>query len=215
MHTDTSAPDGHGIGVVAFDVDGTLTVRDCVMPFLAAVAGPVGAVGALARVPFATLGARGTGRRDAAKRIAVRSCLGGRSEDEIIAKGQRFAERVARGWMRADTVARLRSHQREGLAVVLVSASLGPYLHPLGDMLEVDAVLCTEVEFSGGVATGEIVGENCRGAEKVRRLLEWGSGAGFVGGGWLVAAYGDSGGDREMLAEAREAVHVGGVEVPA
>ena len=208
-------PDGHDMGVVAFDVDGTLTVRDCVMPFLAGVAGPLGAVSALARAPFVAIGTRESARRDAVKRHAVRSCLAGRSEDEITAKGQRFAERVARGWMREDTVARLRLHQREGLAVVLVSASLGPYLHPLGDMLEVDAVLCTEVEFSGGVATGEIVGENCRGAEKVRRLLEWGAGAGFSGEGWLSAAYGDSGGDSEMLAAAREAVHVARIEVPA
>ena len=35
--------------VAAFDVDGTLTTRDCVLPFLVAVAGPTGLALALAR----------------------------------------------------------------------------------------------------------------------------------------------------------------------
>ena len=35
--------------VAAFDVDGTLTTRDCVVPFLVAVAGPTGLALALGR----------------------------------------------------------------------------------------------------------------------------------------------------------------------
>jgi phosphatidylglycerophosphatase C len=76
-----------------------------------------------------------------------------------------------------------------------------------------DAAMCTEVEFSDGRTTGEIAGENCRGPEKVRKLLEWGSSAGFDGTDWLATAYGDSGGDTELLAAARTGVHVGRSEV--
>ena len=47
-------------------------------------------------------------------------------------------------WLRADTVSRLRWHQRMGHRIVLVSASLSPYLRPLGRRLGVDAVLCAE-----------------------------------------------------------------------
>jgi phosphatidylglycerophosphatase C len=217
MQDDPVRPDVHavvpGMEVVAFDLDGTLTVRDCVLPFLAGMAGPVGALRGLARVPAVILGSRGDERRDAMKRHAVRSCLRGRSEDEVLSRGERFAERVARGWMRADTCARLRRHQLDGHVVVLVSASLGPYVHPLAEILEMDAAMCTEVEFSDGRTTGEIAGENCRGPEKVRKLLEWGSSAGFDGTDWLATAYGDSGGDTELLAAARTGVHVGRSEV--
>ncbi|MFM8553272.1 MAG: HAD-IB family hydrolase [Acidimicrobiales bacterium] len=194
--------------VVAFDVDGTLTVRDCVVPWLLDVAGPVRAASTFARL-IPLLAVRDASvRRDRAKRDAVRGCVGGRSEDEVRAKGERFARRVAAGWMRHDVMTRLRCHQDSGDVVLLCSASLDAYLEPLGDILEVDAVLCARLEFRDGVATGELVGENCRGEEKVRRLGEWARGAGFDGDRWLHAAYGDSAGDDEMLSFAAQPVRV-------
>ncbi|MGA1361604.1 MAG: HAD-IB family hydrolase [Ilumatobacteraceae bacterium] len=195
--------------VVAFDVDGTLTVRDCVFPWLAGVAGPVRTARTLAGMtPLLSVRDAAT-RRDRAKRSIVRGCVAGLAEDGLRDRGEHFAGRVAARWMREDVVRRLRAHQDAGDVVVLVSASLDAYLEPLGDILEVDAVLCTRLEYADGVATGEIVGGNCRGSEKVRRIAEWAGSAGFGGEGWLAAAYGDSSGDDEMLAMAREAVRVG------
>jgi phosphoserine phosphatase len=43
----------------------------------------------------------------------------------------------------------------------------------LGDLLEVDAVLCTRLQAEDGVYTGELQGKNCRGEEKVARLFDW------------------------------------------
>ena len=83
--------------------------------------------------------------------------------------------------------------------VLLVSASLAPYLEPLGDVLEVDAVLCTRLVVEMGIYTGEIDGRNCRASEKVARLRQWGESAGLTGENWLVYAYGDSSGDEPML----------------
>ena len=198
------------LDVVAFDVDGTLTVRDCVVPFLAGVAGPLRTVRVAAGlVPLAAV-RDSEARRDRAKRMLVRGCVTGLSEDELRGRGEAFARRVAGGWMRADVVRRLRAHQDAGDVVLLVSASIDAYLEPLGDILEVDAVLCTKLEYVDGVATGELQGSNCRGEEKVRRLLEWAGPAGFDGADWLSVAYGDSSGDREMLLMAREAVRVTG-----
>ena len=194
--------------VIAFDVDGTLTVRDCVVPWLLDVAGPVRAARTFAGMTRLATERSAMVRRDSAKRRAVRGCVGGRSEDEVRARGERFAHRVASGWMRHDVVTRLRNHQDAGDVVLLCSASLDAYLEPLGDILEVDAVLCARLEFRDGVATGELIGENCRGAEKVRRLQEWAREAGFDGDNWLHAAYGDSSGDDEMLAFATEAHRV-------
>lgn len=203
------------LDVVAFDVDGTLTVRDCVVPFLAGVAGPLRTVRAAAGlVPLAAVRDPGA-RRDRAKRSLVRGCVAGLAEDELRGRGEIFARRVAGGWMRDDVMNRLRVHQDAGDVVVLVSASIDAYLEPLGDILEVDAVLCTRLEYADGVATGELAGENCRGAEKVRRLIEWAGPAGFGGDDWLSAAYGDSSGDDEMLRMAREAVRVSAGDLPS
>jgi phosphatidylglycerophosphatase C len=92
----------------------------------------------------------------------------------------------------------MRWHQEQGHVVILVSASLGAYLHPLGDLLEVDAVLCTEMEVIDGVLTGRLVGKNCRGEEKVSRVQKWREEAG-IDVQDLVYAYGDSSGDKQLL----------------
>jgi phosphatidylglycerophosphatase C len=61
-----------------------------------------------------------------------------------------------------------------------------------------------------GRCTGRLAGENCRGPEKARRLTEL-----LAGRGALTWAYGDSSGDREMLAMARHPVRVRNATIPA
>jgi len=100
--------------------------------------------------------------------------------------------------LRSDVAARMRWHQEQGHVVILVSASLGSYLHPLGDLLEVDAVLCAELEEVDGILTGKLEGKNCRGEEKASRIQKWCEGAG-IDVEDLVYAYGDSTGDVQML----------------
>ena len=66
-------------------------------------------------------------------------------------------------------------------------------------------MLATRLEVDeAGLLTGRLAGANCRGPEKVARLRAW------RGDTLVVAyAYGDSAGDREMLAVAGEAINVG------
>lgn len=195
------------MSIVAFDFDGTLTVRDTVIPYLAAVAGRP----ALARAAADRRLARALARRDrdSAKEVIVGTLLGGRTRDELKEAGQVVSRRILELWMREDTVSRLRWHQSRGHSVLIVSASLGPYLHPTAAELGVETVLCSELEYDiEGICSGRIAGSNCRGAEKVRRLEEWASARGDLGEGWLHHAYGDSAGDRAMLALARSAHRV-------
>jgi phosphatidylglycerophosphatase C len=199
--------------VAAFDVDGTLTVRDCVRPFLVRVGGWSGITAAMARKPAASLGAAVRRDRDRVKELVVGGVLRGRKVAQVEAVGEQFAEQVAADWLRADTVARLRWHQRMGHRIVLVSASLSPYLRPLGRTLGVDEVLCAEPLRDGDHFADGLQGANCRAAEKVRRLEEWLAKSDLRDA--TVWAYGDSAGDRELLARADHPLLVKGTTISA
>lgn len=199
--------------VAAFDVDGTLTVRDCVRPFLLRVGGWKGVTAALARRPTATAGAALHRDRDRFKEVLVGGVLRGRKVAQVEAMGEEFAEHVVADWLRADTVARLRWHQRMGHRIVLVSASLSPYLRPVGRRLGVDDVLCAEPLRDGDQFGDGLQGANCRAAEKVRRLEAWMHDRQLTGA--TVWAYGDSEGDRELLARADHPLLVKGTTISA
>ena len=94
---------------------------------------------------------------------------------------------------------------------MLVSASLGPYLRPLGRRLGVDDVLCAEPLRRGDVFADGLDGANCRAAEKVRRLDAWLDARSLRDA--TVWAYGDSDGDRELLARADRPLLVKGLVV--
>lgn len=185
--------------VAAFDVDGTLTTRDCVVPFLDQLVGRTRLVVGIATQPVAVTTALIRRDRDRIKAVAVRAAFRGRDADAATALGATYAAMVHASWMRPDTVARLQWHRQEGHRIVLVSASLGVYLHALGAQLGVEDVLCTEpVVGADGRYTGEMAGGNCRGPEKASRLQAWMTENELAGA--ELWAYGDSAGDRELLA---------------
>ena len=185
--------------VAAFDVDGTLTVRDCVLPFMRRVAGASRLFAATTR-SVTPLVAR---RRDEVKAHFCRQVFLDRDVAEVDEIAQGFAQKVVGSWLRRDTLARLRWHQESGHEVVLVSASLRPYLSHIAAQLEVDHVLCTDLQQADGLYTGKMEGANCRGEEKVARLQAWATTRGLPQDmQWLEFAYGDSAGDTAMLRRA-------------
>jgi HAD superfamily hydrolase (TIGR01490 family) len=144
--------------------------------------------------------------RDAEKERLVGRLLAGRPAQPVRDAGARFADELASGdALRPETVARIAWHRDQGHEIVIVSASLDVYLVPLASRLGIDHALCTTLGVDGDDRlTGALVGGNVRGPEKVRRLR-----------GWLgpddaeVWAYGDSAGDRELLAFADHPERVG------
>jgi phosphatidylglycerophosphatase C len=202
--------DGSGdapLVVAAFDVDGTLTTRDCVVPYLSRLAGRGRVAAAGLRHPLLLAAtAVGRGDRDRVKELVVGRIVRGRPVAALDDLGRRFAAHVTAAWLRVDTLARLRWHRERGHRVVLVSASLRPYLEPLAatGLGGVDAVLCTDVEADdAGICTGLLAGRNCRGPEKAQRLRQW-----LGDRPATIWAYGDSAGDAELLAMADHPVRV-------
>ncbi len=197
--------------VAAFDVDGTLTTRDCVLPFLIAVAGPTGLALALARRAPALAPALVRRDRDTMKALATAAVFTGRPLASVEQAGRAFAPRIVDRWLRADTLATLRRHAASGDDVVMVSASYAVYLRPVAEHLGLATgrVVATELGVDGdGRCSGVLDGGNCRGDAKVERLHAWLDA--HHGGRASVElwAYGDSARDAAMLADADHGVWV-------
>ena len=206
---------GDPVRVAAFDVDGTITRRDCVVPFLRRVAGT------------ATLGRHLVARtrtvstlawrrdRDGLKAVAAAAAFAGRPADRVEEIAEDFARSVYSSGLRADTVELLDRHRERGDTVLLVSASFEVYLRPLAELLGADGVLATRLEVRGdGRLSGLLEGANCRGPEKVLRLHAWLDEHAGGRAGAHVTAYGDSAGDRELLADADVAHWLGPGAMP-
>jgi phosphatidylglycerophosphatase C len=196
--------------IAAFDVDGTLTTADCVVPFLRRTAGTSTLVRRLLASPV-DLGRAVLRRdRDALKAGAAAAAFRGRTFEVVEADAAVFAQEVHDRWLRDEVVESLRRHLEAGDTVLLVSASFEVYLRPLAELLGAHDVLAARLEVDEqGVLTGRLDGPNCRGPEKVVRLHEWL--AQHAGGRTSVhvSAYGDSTGDRELLADADDAHWLG------
>jgi phosphatidylglycerophosphatase C len=194
--------------IVAFDVDGTLTEHDSVVPFLRRFSRrPAVLAGALRQLPrVAVAGVRRD--RDGLRLAATRAVLAGVPYAEVAAAGEAFAAEIVARRLRPDTRARLEWHVAQGHRVVLVSASYDVYLHDLAAALGAEAVVSTRLETDGERCTGGLLGRNCRGAEKVARLHAWLAEQGLGRDDVELWAYGDSNGDRELLADADHPVWV-------
>lgn len=181
--------------IVAFDFDGTLTVRDSFTAFLRWRAGGLGfALRAIRLAPAALryLMDRDRGRIKAA---AARVYLQGLTRPELHALAETFAARHAHALFRPDALATWRDWRSQAVRLVIVTASPALVVRPFAERLGADEVIGTELAFdAGGRLTGAFASPNCRGSEKVTRLE-----ARFGRGVRLAAAYGDTAGDREML----------------
>ena len=201
--------------VAAFDVDGTLTRRDCVVPFMRRVAGTRLLTQRMLRHGGAVTRAAARGDRDALKAASAMAAFRGVPIHHVEAEAHDFARSVFDTGLRTDVVRELRFHQANGDTVVLVSASFEVYLRPLAELLGVDDVMAARLEVgSDGLLTGRLIGANCRGPEKVRRLHEWLDEHSGGRASVHVTAYGDSTGDRELLADAEAPQWVGRGKMP-
>jgi phosphatidylglycerophosphatase C len=195
--------------VALFDLDGTLTHRDTLLPFLA---------GYLARHPSrlarqwrlgpAALGYALDGRdRGLLKSRVIRAVMAGDARTLVEGWAEQFvADLKPRGAFRATGLAVLEAHRSAGDRLVLLSASPSLYVPLIGRLLGFERTLCTEIRWNGDRLDGALQTPNRRGAEKVRcleRLREEYAHA-------PVTAYGNSLSDIPHMALAERALLVNG-----
>jgi phosphatidylglycerophosphatase C len=184
-------------GLAAFDFDGTLVPGDSLPRYLSLLLGRERFARVLGRAMPAMLSGYRSMGRDGAKAALLARAVAGVPVLHAADVADGFASQLARE-VRPEMAERLAWHGREGHTTVLVSASLALYLEPFGKLVGFDHMIATKLEVGPeGLLTGRILGENVRAAQKALLL-------GRLLGNEPVTvwAYGDSRGDREMLAMA-------------
>lgn len=188
-------------GLVAFDFDGTLTVRDSFTAFLKWRAGSRRYAQGLSRLAPAAISYLRHRDRGRLKAAAVRQFLLGVPRAELEEDARTFARLYAADLLRPDALRVWRDWRARKAQLVIVTASPDLIVAPFARGLGADTLIGTRLAFdddervAGGFSTA-----NCRGPEKVRRLEET-----FGLGLRLKAAYGDTSGDIDMLKLADEA----------
>ncbi len=192
--------DGADRPIVAFDFDGTLTVRDSYTAFLKwRTPGAAWVLGGIRLIPaaLAYLVHRDRGR---IKEQATKVYLGGVPRERLEADARAFAEAHSRSLLRPDAVAAWKNWRRERVKLIIVTASPDIVVAPFARGLGADDILGTPLAYDAqDRVTGAFASPNNRGPEKVVRMR-----AAYGEGLRVKAAYGDSSGDTEMLAIAEE-----------
>lgn len=184
-----------------FDFDGTLSYRDSFVPFLHFAFGSRQFLQrALASLsPHYLYGGMS---RDQMKARLIRAFLTDVELSWLQAKAKAYCEARWQRLMRPQGIAEVRNQLAQGRIVSLCSASPALVLQPFAERLGIE-LIGTELVVNDGILTGEMAGRNCRCEEKVRRL-EQRFGALDQ---YHLRAWGDSAGDKQLLAAADEAFY--------
>lgn len=194
--------------VALFDLDGTLTWRDTLLPYL---------MGFLLRRPWRVARLWGAPSalyrfwldRDhgALKSQMIHMIMGGAPRRVVEAWSEHFVAALKpRNRFRALGLAVVEAHRNAGDRLVLMSASPDLYVPKIGQLLGFERTLCTEILWQGERLDGRLASANRRGEEKAR-CLEW---LRQQYRGVPIIAYGNSTSDLEHMRAADRALLVNG-----
>lgn len=182
--------------LVLFDFDGTITKKDSLVDFIKYAQGNSAYYSGLIK-NYRTLAAyflRFISNNTAKERILIHFFEGWDESTFKLVSDQYAIEQIDK-IIRSKAMDRIRWHQDQNHKIVIVSASIECWLIEWCRKQELDLV-ATQLEVKEGRLTGRFASKNCHGAEKVKRLRDKFDLSTFE----VIYAYGDSRGDKEMLA---------------
>ncbi|MFL0197071.1 HAD-IB family hydrolase [Clostridium sp. WILCCON 0269] len=98
--------------------------------------------------------------------------INGIDENDMKLLVKEFYEKRLSKIIYTDALETIKKLKSEGCKIYLISASAEFYLNELYNIKEVDKILGTRFTVSEGKHSKKISGENCKGEEKVKRLME-------------------------------------------
>ncbi|SEK61904.1 HAD-IB family hydrolase [Parapedobacter koreensis] len=184
--------------IAAFDFDGTITTKDSLLLFLLF---RIGFFRLMANAVASSLYLVGYKLHLIPNYKAKEKLFGNFYKGVPIEAFDRrcvaFAEKLTK-ILRPEAVAKLNWHLKQGHEVVIISASIANWIIPWAVKNGIQHVLATKIEVHNGLITGKFLSRNCYGPEKLSRFLEQYPDR----DSYELYAYGDTEGDRELLAAA-------------
>lgn len=183
--------------IYAFDFDGTLTTKDTLIEFIRYAKGSMDlGLGFLRYAHLLVLMKLGLYPNYKAKQKVFAYFFKDTTLDDFNALCKEFAASSS-NLLRPNAIEAIDLATKEGSEVLIVSASIDNWVQPFFPQV---MVLGTQIEVIDGKLTGRFMTKNCYGQEKVNRILSLHPNRQE----YHLTAYGDSRGDREMLAFADE-----------
>jgi HAD superfamily hydrolase (TIGR01490 family) len=183
--------------IYAFDFDGTLTTKDTLIEFIRYAKGSMDlGLGFLRYAHLLVLMKLGLYPNYKAKQKVFAYFFKDTTLDDFNALCKEFAASSS-NLLRPNAIEAIDLATKEGSEVLIVSASIDNWVQPFFPQVK---VLGTQIEVIDGKLTGRFMTKNCYGQEKVNRILSLHPNRQE----YHLTAYGDSRGDREMLAFADE-----------
>lgn len=183
--------------IVAFDFDGTLTTKDTLIEFIRYACGTGAFVkGFLRYAHLLVLMKLGLYPNWKAKQKVFSYFFEGMKIEEFDGLCQRFAK-DNQHLLRLKGMEAIQQALDKGAEVLIVSASIDNWVKAFFNTL---CVVGTQIEIKDGLLTGRFLTKNCYGQEKVNRILALYPNRSE----YHLTAYGDSRGDKELLAFADE-----------
>lgn len=188
--------------IAVFDLDGTITRRDTFLPFLLSFGIAQRRWIAILQLPFIVLAyVIGIQKDFAAKEKLLTIFLRNQEVKVVENHARQFAESWVHPRINFDVIERLRTHQRQGDRVLILSASPDVYVKEIAASLNISEVICTEVLKTPQSYVGKLKTPNCKGQEKLTRLMAY---LGQSASNLMVTAYGDSRHDIPVLEWSKE-----------
>ncbi|MDY8135845.1 HAD family hydrolase [Aquimarina sp. 2201CG5-10] len=186
--------------IAFFDFDGTITKKDSFLDFVKFTHGKrklqLGLLLYSIHILFYKLNWF-PGQR--MKELFLKHYYKGLSKNKFKQLGVDYCNRQLPNIIHAKALKRIQWHKEQKHKVVVITASLSQWIQPWCDDLDID-LISTEAEIIDGKVTGKLNGKNCNGPEKVSRIKETFDFKSIT----YSYAYGNSSGDKELLAIANE-----------
>jgi len=189
--------------VALFDFDGTISNKDSLPDFIQYVVGkPAYYLGLLRISPMLLSYSLNITSNHIAKQNLITHFLKGLEIDFFERTSNQYSLEKIDKIIRPKAIEKIQWHQKQGHKVVIVSASMESWLKGWCDKNKLD-LIATRLEVKSSKLTGKFSTRNCHGIEKARRVKETYDLSQYK----RVYAYGDSKGDKELLALADEAFY--------